>query len=81
MTGNPVVGSPTGTVQFYECGPTTTPTPCTSPAPRWAAAVSAHRRSQQHGHGRLAESFTPTATGYWCFAGAYSGDSNYAASC
>ncbi len=22
-------------------------------------------------------SFTPTSTGYWCFAGVYSGDSNY----
>ena len=24
--------------------------------------------------------FTPTAVGYWCFAGYYSGDTNYAAS-
>ncbi len=32
VTGNAAGGSPTGTVSFYECGPTATPTACTSKA-------------------------------------------------
>ena len=30
VTGNSAGGAPTGTVTFYECGPTTAPAPCTS---------------------------------------------------
>jgi Putative Ig domain len=76
VTGDSASGSSTGTVSFYECGPTPSPRACTSQAnpvggPQGLTA----------GAGNIATatspSFTPTASGYWCFAGYYSGDLNY----
>lgn len=78
-TGNSSVGSPTGTVQFYECGPTPSPTPCTStsnPVGGPTGLTAGANDTSTAG----SVSFTPTSTGYWCFAGVYSGDSNYNAS-
>jgi hypothetical protein len=85
VTGNTTDGSPTGSVTFYACGPTTTePTSpaCTSsssdaqpapgnPVPLTAATATTSTASSGF--------FTPDATGWWCFAGYYSGDSNYSA--
>ncbi len=79
MTGNPVVGSPTGTVQFYECGPTASPTPCTSTAHTVGTAVTVTAGADNTATASSV-AFTPTGVGYWCFAGYYSGDTNYAAS-
>ncbi len=75
VTGNSAGGSPTGSVTFYECGPTNSATPCTSEA----NAVGSASLSPAGGNTATATSgsFTPTSTGYWCFAGVYSGDSNY----
>ena len=39
VTGNAAGGSPTGTVNFYACGPTVTPTSCTSTAHPVGAAT------------------------------------------
>jgi hypothetical protein len=79
VTGNSAGGSPTGSVSFYECGPTASPQSCTSQANQVGSAVGL-----TGGAGNTASatstSFTPTSTGYWCFAGYYSGDSNYSAS-
>ena len=79
VTGNAAAGSPTGTVTFYECGPTPVATPCTSTANPVGADVTvtpgAHNKSSA-----ASVSFTPTSTGFWCFANSYSGDSNYSAS-
>jgi hypothetical protein len=76
VTGSPGAGVPTGTVTFYACGPTSTPTPCTSEPP-FASPVTLNATT---GDTATATSpiFTPTAPGYWCFAGAYSGDADYA---
>ncbi len=79
VTGNDVVGDPTGTVQFYECGPTPAAADCNSTSNPVGSPVTLTA-----GAGDTASagsvSFTPTSTGYWCFAGVYSGDSNYAGS-
>ena len=76
VTGNGAVGSPTGTVTFYECGPSGSPTACTSKAHPVGGAVGV----SADGPGvstATSVTFTPTSIGYWCFAGYYSGDNNY----
>ena len=76
VTGNVTVGSPTGSVTFYVCQPTAAPTSCTSQANQVGSPVEL---AAGGGATSTAQSvsFTPTSTGYWCFAGYYSGDSNY----
>jgi len=75
VTGNAAAGSPTGTISFYRCGPTTVPTACTSTA----NLVGSTGLTPGAGNVSTATSpsFTATSTGYWCFAGVYSGDGNY----
>ncbi len=79
VTGNTSGGNPTGSVSFYECGPTATPDPCTTQANEIGSAVNL---TSEGGHSAYGSSlpFTPPSTGYWCFASYYSGDSNYLAS-
>jgi hypothetical protein len=79
VTGNDPGGSPTGTVTFYECGPTVNATPCTSKANPVGSAVTLSPATGDTSFAQSAD-FTPDSTGYWCFAGYYSGDSNYTAS-
>jgi hypothetical protein len=82
VTGGPNGPAPTGTVTFYQCGPTQTPTSCTSGtqvgSPVGVAASGANTATAS------SSPFTPTASptsiGYWCFRAVYSGDSNYAGS-
>jgi hypothetical protein len=76
VTGNAAGGSPTGTVSFYECGPTGTATPCTSTSNPVGGAVSLTAGANNTATATSA-SFTPTASGYWCFTADYSGDGNY----
>jgi hypothetical protein len=69
---------PTGTVTFYECGPASTPAPCTSGS--WTE-VSAQSLGGTSNPGTVvSSSFKPNATGEWCFTSVYSGDSNYLSS-
>jgi hypothetical protein len=79
VTGNAAGGSPTGTVSFYECGPTASAQACTSMGNPVGSAVSL-TAGAGNTSSSTSVSFTPTGTGYWCFAGYYSGDSNYSAS-
>ncbi len=79
VTGNADVGSPTGSVKFYECGPTGSATPCTSTTHAVGSAVAVTAGANDTSTASSV-SFTPTAAGTWCFAGVYSGDSNYAGS-
>jgi hypothetical protein len=79
VTGDDTSGSPTGTVSFYQCGPTSTPTACTSTADQVGTAVGVTAGDDDTSTA-TSVSFTPTATGYWCFAADYSGDSNYSPS-
>jgi alpha-tubulin suppressor-like RCC1 family protein len=79
VSGNATYGSPTGTVTFYECGPTESPEPCTSQVDQVGTPVAVNTGDSDTSSA-TSVSFTPTSSGYWCFAGYYSGDSNYAAS-
>ncbi|MGO9343109.1 MAG: putative Ig domain-containing protein, partial [Acidimicrobiales bacterium] len=79
VTGNAAGGSPTGKVSFYECGPTPTPAPCTSQANPVGSAVGLTAGAGDTSSA-TSVNFTATSTGWWCFAGYYSGDSNYSAS-
>ena len=74
VTGSTAGGSPTGTVTFAACGPTTTPTPCTSPNVGSATAGL----SQESGNRSVAgATITPGTTGWYCFLDQYNGDANY----
>jgi hypothetical protein len=77
VTGNAGAGAPTGTVSFYECGPTTTPEPCSAQAVAFGGPVTLTAGPGDTSTG-TSTMFTPTAPGYWCFAVAYSGDTDYA---
>ena len=79
VTGVTAGGSPTGTVTFYECGPTPTATPCTSTANPVGTAVTL-TPGAHHASSATSVSFTPTSTGFWCFASVYSGNTNYTGS-
>ncbi len=79
VTGNATGGSPTGAVSFYECGPSAGPRACMSKADEVGSATTVTAGAGDTASATSA-SFTPTSTGYWCFAGYYSGDSNYSAS-
>ena len=79
MTGNAAGGSPTGSVYFYECGPTATAQACASQGNPVGGAVGVTAGANDTATA-TSPAFTPTSTGYWCFAGYYSGDSNYGAS-
>ena len=79
VTGNAAGGSPSGTVSFYECGPTGTPTPCTSLAHPVGGAVGVTAGAGDTSSA-TSLNFTATSTGWWCFGAYYSGDSNYSAS-
>jgi hypothetical protein len=76
LTGNATAGSPTGTVAFYECGPTAFVGFCFSQANPVGGAVALVSGPDDTATAS-SPSFTPTATGFWCFAAYYSGDTNY----
>jgi hypothetical protein len=80
VTGTPSGGSPTGSVSFYECGPSAAPEPCTSQSNEIGSGVNLTPGDDGSSAFATSRSFTPTSTGYWCFASYYSGDSNYLAS-
>ena len=79
VTGNSGGGSPTGSVSFYECGPTATPEPCTVQTDEIGSAVNLSSGGSATAYA-TSRSLTPTSTGYWCFASYYSGDAMYLAS-
>jgi hypothetical protein len=79
VTGNAAGGSPTGTVAFFECGPTSVATSCTSIANQVGGPVVLTAGSADSSTAASAL-FTPTSAGYWCYGAYYSGDSNYSPS-
>jgi hypothetical protein len=69
---------PTGSVSFYECGPTPSATPCTSGS--WTKFDTESLSGTSNPSQVTSAEFTPASTGYFCFAAVYSGDSNYSGS-
>jgi hypothetical protein len=79
VSGNAVVGPPTGTVTFYACNPGSTP--CSS----GGSQVGATGVQLTPGSGNTAtatsEAFTPAdGTGTYCFRAVYAGDPDYTGS-
>jgi trimeric autotransporter adhesin len=66
---------PTGSVKFYECGPDTSPAPCTSGS--WTQFDSENLSGTSNPVSVTSASFQPSSAGYWCFTAAYPGDSHY----
>ncbi|HTZ08688.1 MAG TPA: hypothetical protein VMB72_06440 [Acidimicrobiales bacterium] len=80
VTGNTTAGPPTGTVDFYVCGPETADALCASTAtaegtPALAAAGSASATA-------TSSTFSPATQGVYCFAAVYvpAGGANYTGS-
>ena len=80
VTGNAAGGSPTGTVTFYECGPTSSPTACTSTANQVGSAVGVTAGGRQHRHGHLGLLHAHLHRLPGASPPYYSGDTNYTAS-
>ena len=78
VTGDATGGSPAGTVSFSVCGPLPAPAP-SSPCTATDYQVGTATLTSGASDSATADSasFTPTAAGYWCFDGTYSGDSSY----
>jgi hypothetical protein len=74
VIGKAKKGSPTGNVTFFACGPTSTPTPCTTP--NFGPAVVALSPGGNHSSTAI-EDITPTSAGWYCFLDEYNGDGNY----
>jgi hypothetical protein len=70
---------PTGTVCFHVCGPLPAPAACTSQVNQVGSFVAVTAGAGDTATATSA-SFTPPSAGFWCFAGYYSGDSNYSSS-
>ena len=76
VTGNAGGGSPTGSMTFYQCGPTSLPTPCTSLSNPVGGSINLSPGPSDTATATSA-SFTPNVVGYWCFASYYSGNADY----
>ena len=79
VKGNATGGAPTGTVTFYVCGPTPGPVACKSMAHQLGSPVPLTPGKLDASSASSAK-FSPETTGYYCFAGYYSGSSIYAPS-
>ncbi len=79
VTGSATFGSPTGTISFFVCGPTSGATPCSYLSEPVGAPVNLSPGTGSSSSA-ASVSFTPPGGGYWCFAAYYSGDSHYNAS-
>ena len=80
VTGDATFGSPTGSVTFYDCFAGAGPAPCSSQANQVGGSSVGLTGGASNTSSASSVSFTPTSTGYWCFAAYYSGDSNYSTS-
>ena len=69
VTGNAAGGAPTGSVDFYLCGPTATDSLCTSTTtPAGVPTLVANGADTSTAASTV---FTPTAAGIYCFAAVY----------
>jgi hypothetical protein len=69
-------------VTFYQCGPTQTPTSCTSGTQVGNAVgvTASGSNTAAASSSPFTPSASPTSIGYWCFRAVYSGDGNYTGS-
>jgi len=80
VTGNSAGGTPGGTVSFYVCAPTSSPTPCTSLSTPLGGAISVSGAANDTADA-ASPTYTPVASNKWtCFGAYYSGDGTYPSS-
>jgi hypothetical protein len=77
VSGSTAGGSPSDPVSFYVCGPTAVPTPCTTFAN--PLGFSSLTPGADDTSTATSPAFSGNASGYWCAAAYYYGDSNYGA--
>ena len=75
VTGQASGGSPTGSVSFFVCAPTSSPTRCTSPN-KGIATVALSPQSGNKSVAALTVQVV-SGTGWFCFLDQYNGDSHY----
>ncbi len=75
VTGNSTAGSPTGTVTFGVCGPTSVATPCASPDVVATATVELGPESGNRSTASV--TVNPGSPGWFCFLDQYNGDAHY----
>ena len=81
VTGNTGGPAPTGSVQFYVCGPQSGLSSCDSTTgTALGSAVSLTADVDPSKADASSTSFTPDSTGDYCFAAVYGGDTNYSGS-
>ena len=82
VQGNISGGAPTGSVDFYQCGPGSSPALCTTANPVGTGSVDLTPVSETDTSTATSASFTPSAVGTYCFAAVYTPDesSNYVSS-
>jgi hypothetical protein len=68
--------APSGTVTFYQCGPTSSPTPCTG-GTQVGTPVNLTTSGANTATANSATFQPNSAPGYWCFRAVYNGDGNY----
>jgi hypothetical protein len=74
LTGNKKSGSPTGTVTFFVCGPTTSPTACGSPN---ISAGTVGLSAETKHRSTAGVTISPGTPGWYCFLDEYQGDAHY----
>jgi hypothetical protein len=75
LTGNSTAGSPTGSVTFDVCGPTSSATPCA--AADAVATATVELESESGDRSTTAVTVNPGSPGWYCFFDQYNGDANY----
>jgi hypothetical protein len=81
VTGAAPGGDPTGTVDFFVCGPTTTAVSCaTGGTALGSAALTSDGVAGTFTSSASSSSFTATTLGVYCFRAVYGGDANYTGS-
>ena len=74
VTGTSHLGSPTGTVTFSACGPTSSATRCTAPD---AGSASAGLSPGARHRSTASATIDPGSPGWYCFLDQYTGDAHY----
>jgi hypothetical protein len=77
VTGKAGKGSPTGTVTFSVCGPTSKAVACTSA--NVSFSVSGGLTGKAHRRSTTSVTIQPSTSGWYCFLDQYSGDTHYKA--
>ena len=77
VTGNTTAGRPTGSVDFFICGPLPGASTCDSTNLRVGSAAADLTSGGNDTATATSAAFTPARAGTWCFLAVYSGDSNY----